>query len=214
MTMNKPYENNGCAGDVLTLVSPIPPSVNHYMGIRTIQSHGRYMATNYKKKESKQYQDEFMDYVAAEVAKQGWKYDPEGKRHIYVDAHFIFPRTDMDSNNYWKCMLDAITETQLVWADDNIVCERTQMITYDSQNPHVVLEIKRVGYIGVFENDQEHECFKNRCANCRRGSGNCSIYKKATEGKEQECVSRENGTPICKKYKEKKDNGRGKKSND
>ena len=171
------------------------------------------MATNYKKKEAKQYQEEFGNYVAAEAAKQGWVFDATGRRHIYVDAFFVFPRTDMDSNNYWKCMLDAITETKAVWLDDNIVCERTQMIMYDTVNPHVRLEIRYADYIGIFRNECQMENFNERCSSCKRGSRGCSIRKKAIEGKIQEDVFADGDSPYCSKYKKKetKDNGEKRK---
>lgn len=170
------------------------------------------MATNYKKKEAKQYQEEFKSYVAAEVAKQGWVCDPTGSRHIYVDAYFVFPRTDMDSNNYWKCMLDAITETQVVWPDDNIVCERTQMITYDAQNPYVRLEIHYADYIGIFENEDCLNEFEEKCKSCKRGSRGCTIRRKAAEGKIQEEVLTDDGKPRCVKYAQKEIKGNGKRS--
>ena len=41
---------------VLKLISPIPPSVNHYLGYRTVKKGGKYLAVSYKKPEAVKYQ--------------------------------------------------------------------------------------------------------------------------------------------------------------
>ena len=121
----------------LHLISPIPPSVNHYMGIRSIIKNGKPMAMTYKTPEAVKYQKDFAAYVRREVQKQGWDVKPNKTQHWYVDAWFYFNRIDMDAANYDKCLLDAITDTQLIWLDDNVVCERVQKVLYDSQNPRI-----------------------------------------------------------------------------
>ena len=57
----------------LKLISPIPPSVNHYLGIRAVMKNGRPFAMTYKKKEAVQFQKRFSEYVQDEVKKQGWR---------------------------------------------------------------------------------------------------------------------------------------------
>lgn len=169
----------------LHLVSTIPPSVNHYLSYRVIYKSGRPMAMSYKTLEASKYQKDFMDYVVNEVKKQGWQTDTDTKRHFYVDCVFYFDRIDRDANNYFKCMLDAITDTKLIWQDDNVVCERVNRIYYDSVNPRVEIDIHYTDYIGIFDNTGEYEEFIARCKKCRRYDNNCSILKKAIEGKSQ-----------------------------
>ena len=185
----------------LFLTSVIPPSVNHYLSYRAIIKKGKPLAVSYKPKEVVDYRREFANYLAEEVDKQGWDYEHDGFHHFYVDAVFYMPRVDMDANNYWKVLLDAVTDTQLVWKDDNVVCERVQAIYYDPDNPRVELHIYPTDYVGVFKSNEEYHDFLKKCEKCTRYNRNCSILKKAREGR----IQSELQDGECNKYKEKKD---------
>ena len=170
---------------VLKLTSPIPPSVNHYLGYRGVLKHGKAIAMSYCTPEAKKYKESFAQYVASEVKKQGWDLEPNEYQHFYIDSTFFFPSTGLDCNNYFKCLLDAITDTQLIWLDDNVTCERVQAIYYDAQNPRIELIIHPVDYIGIFSNRESMESFEDRCKSCARYARNCSILRKAKEGRIQ-----------------------------
>ena len=187
--------------NILKLTSCIPPSVNHYLAYRAIMNNGRPQGTSYKTKEAKKYQAKFKEYVKDQVEAQNWDTDKDKYQHYYVDAFFYFPRTDMDANNYWKVLLDAITDTGLIWQDDNVVCERVQGIWYDSENPRIELEIKPVDYIGVFNNASQMEAFKSICIGCTRYKRNCSILRQAMRGNVQPYIK--NG--VCTKMHKRKE---------
>ena len=161
---------------------------------------GKPLGASYKTKESKKYQAEFKEYVEKEAADQGWVTDMNKRQHYYVDALFYFPRSDMDANNYWKVLLDAITDTKLIWQDDNVVCERVQGIWYDSDNPRIEIEIRPVDYIGVFENASQMEDFESICVGCTMYKRNCSILRHAKNGVVQDEIC----DGICSKYKRRK----------
>ena len=188
--------------NILYVTSPIPPSVNHYMGYRAIMRRGKPLSIPYKTAEAKAFQKEFAEILENAVKTQGWNVEKENikqhiKQHFYVDALFYFPRTRMDSNNYWKVLLDTITETKLVWDDDNVVCERTQGLYYDAKNPRIELTIKPVDYIGVFDNTSQLEEFESNCIECTRYARNCKILRQAKEGRIQDEV--ENN--VCSQFK-------------
>ena len=185
----------------LKLVSPIPPSVNHYLAYRVVTKNKRPMAMSYKTTEAKKYQAYMIDYVKQEVEKQNWIMSDNKSQHYYMDVIFYFPRADMDANNYFKCLADAITDTQSVWIDDTQLCERVQGIFYDTENPRLEITIKPVSYIGVFQTKEIYEKFCSKCETCQRFKRNCSLLKKAKEGK----ISLEIQNDICSKYKTKKD---------
>lgn len=184
----------------LHLTSIIPPSVNHYLGYRSFMKNGRPVAMSYKTQAASSYRHDFAEYVTEEVERQGWDLAVDKRQHFYVDAVFYFDKIDRDCNNYFKVLLDAITDTQLIWADDNVVCERVQRIYYDSQNPRIELTIHPVEYIGVFDNAPQLNKFMSNCFGCTRYSNNCSILRKALEGRVQEEVTYEG----CSKYKKRK----------
>lgn len=174
--------------------------MNHYLGHRAVIKGNRAIDVSYVTNEAKKYKQEFADYVREEVKKQGWNIELNKYQHFYVDAIFYFDKTRMDCNNYFKVMLDAITDTQMVWADDNVVCERVQRIYYDTGDPRVELTITPVEYIGIFDDMSQLEAFVTNCIECTRYSRNCSILRKAKEGKiQQEIVE-----GICERFKAKK----------
>ena len=185
---------------ILKLTSPIPLSVNHYLGTRCILKNGKPMAMVYETGDAKKYKKEFGKYIKEQVKLQNWIMSEDKTQHIYCDCVFYFDRTDKDCNNYFKLLLDSITESEAVWIDDNVVCERVNRIFYDSTNPRIELMIYKVDYVGVFENKEQLEYFENKCQTCNRYNRNCSILKKAKEGRIQEEISELD----CSKYKESK----------
>ena len=151
--------------------------------------NGRPMAVNYKTKDAVSYQSQFRDYVKDEIKKQGWETNLNNPRHFYVDAVFYMDKKRRDPNNHWKCLLDAITETEMLWDDDDIVCERVNKILYDTQSPRVELDIYYVDYVGIFENEiQLDEFISSNCIDCKRYKRNCSILRNAIEGRIQEHI--------------------------
>ena len=176
-------------------------SVNHYLAYRVIMKNGKPMAMSYKTKEAKDSQKKFEPHVKAQVKIQNWNLPVDPAQHFYVDAVFYFPRLDFDPNNYFKVSLDSITETGLIWVDDNVVCERVQRIYYDSSNPRIELTIYPVDYIGIFDNQKQLNDFEDKCKTCSRYARNCSILKKAKEGRIQEEIK----GLVCSKFKEIKE---------
>lgn len=197
---NRSFINSAEPGKHLFLTSPISPSVNHYLSYRAIIKHGKPMAMSYCTNEAKRYKEWMSKYVTEEVSKQKWSLIPNKYQHFYVDCEFYFPALRLDCNNYFKCMLDAITDTQKIWLDDNVVCERVQHIYYDTKNPRIEIHIHPVDYIGVFEDTPHLEAFISKCVGCKRYKRNCSILQKAKEGRIQEEIH----GGVCKNYKEQK----------
>lgn len=181
----------------LKLISEIPPSVNHYLAYRAVIKNGKPMAMSYKTSEAVRYQNKFTKYVIRQVKEQDWPLKPNKTQHFFVDCVFYFPRIDQDCNNYFKCMLDAITDSKKVWEDDNVVCERVNGIFYDSANPRIEITISPVDYIGIFKNVSQLEKFQSNCVGCSRYKRNCSILQKAKEGRIQDEI--QNG--VCLKFK-------------
>lgn len=180
----------------------MPPSVNHYLGYRAIMKNGKPLAVSYCTNEAKKFKAEFSKYVKEQATIQGWSLEPNEYQHFYVDCVFYFPAKRLDCNNYYKVLLDAITDTGAVWLDDDSVCERANRILYDSENPRIEIVITPVDYIGIFDDASQLEEFESRCVGCSRYKRNCSILKKAKEGRVQDGVS----NTLCEFYKKTKEN--------
>ena len=181
----------------LKLISPVCPSVNHYLSTRAVIKNGKPMAMVYETGEAKKYKEDFIKYIHEQVKKQNWNLPVTSAQHFYCDCIFYFDRVNKDCNNYFKLLLDAITESEVIWADDNVVCERVNRIYYDSSNPRIELEIYPVDYIGIFDNYDQMQKFEDTCKTCQRYKRNCSILKKAKEGRIQEYIC----SSQCSKYK-------------
>ena len=184
--------------DKLKLTSPMPPSVNHYTGVRTVMRNGKPLSMVYETKEAKDYKKKFKKIIEEQVKLQNWNREIDDMQHFFVDAVFYFDRIDKDASNYEKCLIDTITETQLVWKDDNVVLFRPQRIYYDQNNPRIELEIYPVDYRGIFDTEEQLNDFESTCKKCKRYSRNCSILNKAKAGRIQEEIQ----DMICCKYKE------------
>lgn len=173
-------------------------SVNHYLAYRAIIKNGKPMAMSYKTQEAKKFQKDFTDYVKEQAKLQNWESDLDPFQHYYVDAVFYFPRIDMDTNNYWKVAFDSITDSGVVWADDNMACERVIKVLYDSENPRIEYTIYKTDFVGIFETQEQLEDFEDKCKTCKRYKRNCSLLKKAKEGR---IVCDITDDKICKQYK-------------
>lgn len=208
LIINNEIKNNK---PILKLTSPIPVSVNHYMKPRGILkwkgSKPFAMAMMYETSEAKKYKKDFMKYINQEVKNQNWDRPIDSNTFFIIDSYFYFDRIDVDANNYYKIMLDAITDTQLIWKDDNITMERVQRIYYDKENPRIELLIYPADYIGIFDNVEDFNNFKNSyCNNCKRGSkigqkGGCSVFKSAIESRITNDIDL--NTKECNKFKSK-----------
>ena len=184
--------------NILKLTAPIPLSVNHYLGTRAVLKNGKPMAMVYETGDAKKYKKEFKKYILEQIKEQKWNIPVTKTQHFYCDCVFYFDRVDKDCNNYFKLLLDSITESEAIWADDNVVCERVNRIYYDSYNPRIEIEIYPVDYVGIFDNLEQLDRFENRCKSCKRYSRNCSILNRAKEGRIQEDIQ----NFVCSKYKE------------
>jgi len=183
----------------LKLISPIAPTVNHYMNYRVGKMRGKNMVIPYPSKETKEYKKCFIPYVKEQAKLQGWVFDETGTQHYYVFWTVYFPRVDMDVANQDKVIIDSITESEAVWKDDNVVLNRVEHIYYDTKNPRIELTIKPAEYIGIFNNLEELNKFEDRCKNCSRYKRNCSILNKAKQGRIQEEIN----SLECLKYNTK-----------
>ena len=158
--------------------------------------NGRPLSIVYKTKDAVAYQTTLKTDVAKAVSEQEWTTDLGDPRHFYVDADFYMDKKGRDTNNCWKCLLDAITETQLIWKDDDIVCERVNKIVYDAENPRVELRIHYVDYIGIFDTEEQLNAFEEaNCVDCKRYKRNCVLLRNAIDGRIQPEI---NGTTCTK----------------
>ena len=188
--------------NVLKLSSPMPPSNNHYLSYKVVRKGNKSLAMSYQTKETKAFKNYFIPHVKSEMVKQRFIPSKDKKQFIHYDVTIYFPRVDMDSSNYYKVILDSLTEAG-VWIDDNVVIERCKRIYYDSNNPRLEIEIYYADFIGIFDNKSQFDEFHSNCIQCiKYKNGKCSILNKAKESRIQEeiqnmkCMKCKTGNPA------------------
>ncbi|MFL1672690.1 RusA family crossover junction endodeoxyribonuclease [Paenibacillus dendritiformis] len=185
----------------ISLTSKIPPSVNHYLGYRAVPKYKNgkkvYIVVSYLTAEAKDYKEYFSKYAKEQVEKQKWDIEQTRYIHHYADCVYYFPRTDMDEQNYPKVTSDTLNG--IAYIDDSRVLFRTNRVYYDNENPRVEITIHPVTYRGIFDSQEDLDKFEDKCKTCKRYKRNCSILKKAKEGRIQKEINKEF---ICSKFSE------------
>lgn len=178
----------------------LPTSVNNYLRPTYRMVDGKPVPYMYETKEAKDFKRRFGAYLKREVKKQGWDMELTKEGHWYLDVVFIQSRTSEDNNNYFKILCDAMTGICI--DDDKNLLVRPQMVLYDSKNPSFKALLRRVGYTGIFNSSELHEKFvEDNCSGCKRFNKNCSILRKAREGRVQDDISSASGVNTCIKMK-------------
>ena len=95
-------------------------------------------------------------------------------------------------------ILTELTKIVQTMKNDNVALFRPQRIFYDKDNPRIELTIYPVEYIGIFDNDDDKMKFEDKCKTCKRYARNCSLLRKAIEGRIQSEIK----DCVCKKYSE------------
>jgi hypothetical protein len=154
-------------------------------------------------KEGRQVKARIQAEARIQMKQQDWSYDWTKENYCYQDAVIYFARRGSDDNNIYKLLNDSLEG--IVYDNDSRVLVRTQRIVYDPKNPRIELTLTPVNFIGIFENEQKLNEFKEQCSKCTRyRNGSCSILKDSIAGTVREEIS-DIYNPICSVYKPKKD---------
>lgn len=170
-------------------------SVNHYLGYRAVPKGKKAIVVAYTTAEAKKFKKKFEEYAKEQVKLQKWDIEQTRDKHHYMECIFYFPRTDMDEQNYFKLMSDCLNG--IAYIDDSKVLTRTHRIYYDNKNARIEITIRPTEYIGIFNNEIHMNEFEENCKQCKRYKNNCSILRKAKEGRIQEEIE----DFVCSKFK-------------
>lgn len=172
----------------LKLTLDLPDSVN------SIYGRNKFGST-YLKKKGKDYKEKMIKYIKVEVAKQGWIKPSD--TFLYLDEVVYMNRMGRDPDNLKKLQQDCITESGVVWEDDQYSLPRTRRVYIDAYNPRIDVVISEAQFIGVFDNQEHLDKFMIQCKQCKRLKNNCSILRKLTENRIHKDV---NSDFVCSKY--------------
>lgn len=202
----------------ITLKLPVPTSINklyinEYNWQYNTKTHkkermptGRRILSPEGRKVKARIQGEAR--VQLEKQKDNWDYEWTKTGYLYQDTIFIFHRRGTDDNNAYKLLNDSLEG--IVYDNDSRVLVRTQKIMYDSKNPHIIVKLRPVDFIGIFDNKDIADEFISRCEfgeqnGCSKyKNGKCSILKDSLNGTIREEVDISKDIPICKAFTLKK----------
>lgn len=171
----------------LKLTLPLPVSINKlYINQFSYNPKTKSRTPTGKRimsAEGKMVKNKIISETKKQMKSQKWDYEITKSTYLYLDTYIYMNRLGRDDNNIYKLLNDSLEK--IVYDNDSRILTRTQKILIDSENPRVEVELKPVEYTGIFENDELLHKFEDRCMGCKRYKRNCSILKKAKEGRIQ-----------------------------
>lgn len=173
--------------NMLVVTSPMPPSVNLYLGKRVVGSGKRAYVQVYETAKAKAYKKEFKKILQEESYKQKWVVPAENK-YIIAEMTFYMASKSQDTHNFDKCLIDCFQEQGLIINDSKVLVVPKE-VYIDSKNPRIEVVMYESEKVGVFKNDLCYRSFiATNCNKCTRYDRNCSILNKALDNKIQDEV--------------------------
>lgn len=169
----------------LKLTTPLPPSVNDYLGkkIGFNPITKRSYVQVYETTKAKEFKRAVQYIVKRELPKQPWTKTEKGT-YVICEIVVYVAKARSDSDNIFKCLLDSLVQTDSLVFDDFYIIPRVQDIFIDCENPRVELRLIESEKRGIFSSSQHLESFKEKnCYQCNRLKRNCSLLKKALDNK-------------------------------
>ncbi|MBO1087211.1 RusA family crossover junction endodeoxyribonuclease [Enterococcus mundtii] len=180
----------------------LPPSVNNYLRPSVKERGGRHYVHMYETQEAKDFKKLFGEKLRREVKRQKWDIEHTKIDQWYCDVIFIQTRTNADSHNYYKILLDSM-EGIVFDNDKNVQVRTPRVFIGSSENQGFQLKVSSTNNIGLFNNEMSYNSQLSLCKSCRYyRDGGCSVLKAIKESRLKEEFDL--AEQKCKKYTEKK----------
>lgn len=166
----------------IKFISPLPPSVNSYLGKRVAYSGGKAFVQVYETAEAKAYKKHMKKVIERALDTYTWEKTGE-YTYVVCEMTVFLNQKHRDSDNMQKCLLDSMVESGLVY-DDSMIIPQVTNIFIDSSNPRIEICMYESPKAGIFLTEEEFNSFKGfNCDDCSRTNTNCSIRRKALENR-------------------------------
>lgn len=187
--------------DKIVFETLLPPSANTYLGKRIDYSNGKPMIKIYETQQAKEYKTMVKKVVNRAIKEQNWE-TPDENTYIICSIVIYKSQKHRDADNMFKCLLDAIKDTGIIY-DDCMIIPRVENVFIDSNFPRLKVTLSKSEKKGIFDNEIIfNEFVDNNCFSCTRYSRNCSILRKCLENRIIFEVDIKN--MKCKSIKQKK----------
>ena len=174
----------------LNFTSPLPMSVNDYLGKKVAFVGGKTYVQVYETPKAKQYKKYMKSLLSRVLEDSNWN-TPSKEQYVVVECVFYMDKRRKDADNHYKLLLDTLVENGIV-IDDDAILPVTKNIYIDTKNPRVEVRIYLSKKIGVFKDEYDYDSFiYSNCSKCKRFKRNCSLLKKALENRVQEEINHE-----------------------
>lgn len=186
---------------------PLPPSVNEYLGKRVAYNPitKKPFVQVYETAKAKAFKNHMKKVLERAVSKHSWEKTGEFT-YVICEVHMYSNQKRKDADNVFKCLLDSLTENEIVY-DDSMILPRVTEILIDKENPRLEVFLRESGKVGIFKSCGLYEEFiQDNCITCSRLDRNCSILREAKENKVKTEINRdEYGAYRCSSLKLKKE---------
>lgn len=166
-------------------ISPLPPSVNDYLGKRVAYAGGKPYVLVYETTEARGYKALMKKILKREVIKNGWN-KPNELQYVICEITVYLSQKKRDSDNMFKCLLDTFKDSDIIY-DDCMIIPRVKDVFIEPTNPRIEVELRLAEKIGVFENQEDFEDFKNKncyvCKKYKRYGERCAQLKACVENR-------------------------------
>lgn len=189
--------------DSIRFTCQVPPSVNSAYWLKVIYVGGKPVPQKVLTDDARRFKAQTVKAIERAMKGLNIKYLSVDKNHyINLEVDMYIPKKRRDADNQFKLLQDAIVESGLVY-DDAIMIPKVNNIVIDKYYPRLEVKVSIADKIGIFENKQQLEQFKNNnCEDCKRSKRNCSIMKTMLENKIVEDVKYPiKNNSICNKRK-------------
>ena len=184
----------------ICFTTPLPPSVNDYLGYKVLWRNKKAVVFPYKKEKALKFNKLVKDKLSKLVKETGWE---EADEYTYVvcKVKVYLEKKRQDSDNLFKVLLDSINSVEGLLYDDSMIIPYVEDVKIDSKNPRLEVELYLADKIGVFNRDQHSEFIKKNCSNCTRFKRNCGLLKDSVHNKVKEEISIETLSCTARKVK-------------
>lgn len=185
---------------VMEFTTPLPPSVNEYLGKRVIYVQGKPRVQLYETTDARAFKRHVGNIIKRKMEEIDWEKTGEFE-YVICEVVMYLSQKKRDADNHFKCLLDAITASGAIY-DDSMVIPRVEDVIIDKENPRVEVRLYRAEKIGVFTNEFALNNFiENYCSNCNRYKRNCSILRNSKENKVTPEITGDGLVFNCSAYK-------------
>ncbi|GAA0071778.1 hypothetical protein UT300003_33030 [Clostridium sardiniense] len=187
----------------IQFTTPLPPSVNDYLGYRVVWKNGKAIVFPYKKQEALNFMKLVANKLDKFIKEDKWK-ETDENTYVICEVDVFLNKKRRDSDNLFKVLLDSINAVEGLLYDDSLIIPRVNNVAVDVNNPRLEVILRVANKVGVFTLEEYKAFLKNNCTECTRYKRNCSLLKACVENKIKKEINLKSLNCSARRIKKKK----------